>query len=125
MIVKKLKLRTAASIFLTNNKKCLLTLIIFFEKFPESSLACLCLQYDLLLTEIILSQLLELSSVTFNFEKNALYEYVNFTSFFVARPLSGPPKIQAGQIEKLTKFWFQTDRRTDAFNMLWAFLVKN
>ena len=35
-------------------------------------------------------------------------------SFFVARPLRRPPEIQAGQIEKLTKFWFQTDRRTDA-----------
>ena len=34
-------------------------------------------------------------------------------SFFVARPLRGPLKIQAGQIEKLTKFWFQTDRQTD------------
>ena len=34
-------------------------------------------------------------------------------SFFVARPLRGPPLIQAGQIEKLTKFWFQTDRKTD------------
>ena len=34
-------------------------------------------------------------------------------SFFVARPLHGHPLIQAGQIEKLTKFWFQTDRKTD------------
>ena len=34
-------------------------------------------------------------------------------SFFVARPLHGPPLIQAGHIEKLTKFWFQTNERTD------------
>ena len=34
-------------------------------------------------------------------------------SFFVARPLRGHTLIQAGQIEKLTKFWFQTDRQTD------------
>ena len=34
-------------------------------------------------------------------------------SFFVARPLRGHTLIQAGQTEKLTKFWFQMDRRTD------------
>ena len=34
-------------------------------------------------------------------------------SFFVARPLRGHTLIQGGQTEKLTKFWFQTDRKTD------------
>ena len=36
-------------------------------------------------------------------------------SFFVASPLRGPPSIQARQIEKLTKFLFQTDRQTDGW----------